>query len=88
MVRQAKTAILGDVTQEGFWKLQHDAAAVTRLAVRRHRAAMRQPRQRLQRRLNQPVALLAIHVREEGEAATVPEVPVRVMKFGRGIQQS
>ena len=39
-----------------------------------HGAAVRQTRQRLQRGLDQPVALFAVHMGQQGEAAIVAEV--------------
>jgi len=43
---------------------------------------MLQARQRFQRGLDQPVAFFAFHMRQQGEAATVPEVAHRIMQFG------
>jgi hypothetical protein len=39
-----------------------------------------QPGQRFQRGLDQPVAFLTVHVRQQGEAAAVPEVPQWVVQ--------
>src|SRR5210317_1517359 len=74
-----ETAFLGDVTKKRLRKLQHDAATVAGLAVCCDCAPVRQACQRFQGGLNQPMALLTVHVSQKGETAAVSEIPDRVV---------
>jgi len=68
---QLDTGFPGNCPEEAFGLLQQQAAAVARLAIARHGAAVREPAQGSDRRLDQPVTRLVVHVRDQAEAAAV-----------------
>ena len=77
---ERKTQVLAHGTHETHRKLEQQAAAVAGFAVGRNRAAVRQPRQRRYRGLDDPVAGHVVEVCDQAEAATVP--------FERGVVQA
>src|SRR5690606_19850349 len=64
-------AFAGDRAQEAGRCLHEDAAAVAGLAVGGDRAAMREPGQRADRGLDDPVRRVVVEARDQAEAAAI-----------------
>ena len=84
LVAQREAELVRLATQEGVRLLHQQAAAVAGLAVGRHRTTMGHPVQRRNRRLDQLVAGLIVHVGDQAEAARIL-FEVRTVQAVRGV---
>ena len=84
VVAQREAELVRLATQERVGLLHQQAAAVAGLAVGRHRTTMGHPVQRRNRRLDQFVAGLIVHVGDQAEAARIL-FEVRTVQAVRGV---